>query len=462
MGYNFLPYRPEQMLLLPPSLADWVPEGSLARFVSDLVDDQDAGGRLASFYAPRREDGCGRAAFHPRMMVKVLLYSYCVGVTSSRRIAQAVEDNVALRYLTANLQPRFRAIADFRAEHREALERLFVDVLRLCAEAGLAKLGRVAIDGRRVPGNAALDRNRTQESLDREVRDLEGKVAELLEEAERRDAEEDKAYGPEARGDELPRELRTKKERLQRLKEARDRLEEKARVAREEQAQKIADREREEAETGQKKRGRKPRQPEEAVDKAAKANTTDPDSRILKTRKGYVQGYNGQAAADCESQVIVAQDVTQQENDVQQLAPMLQRCEEQAGQKPKQALADAGYWSDDNAVAGGEETELFIATQKDHKQRKALQERAAPRGRIPKNASLRERMERKLLTKRGKTAYRQRGASIEAVFGQMSTRGLTRFLMRGVEKVRMEWSLWCTTHNILKLWRSGWRVAAQV
>jgi hypothetical protein len=191
----------------------------------------------------------------------------------------------------------------------------------------------------------------------------------------------------------------------------------------------------------------------------AKANVTDPESQILKTKKGWVQGYNGQAVADCMTQVIVAQDVTQQANDVQQLGPMLTRCEEQAGQRPRELLADAGYWSEDNAALGGETTELFVATLKDHKQRKALQKSSAPRGRIAKTATVRDRMERKLLTKRGKAAYRERGKTIEPVFGQMVNRGLVRFLLRGFEKVRGEWSLWCTSHNLLKLWRSRWRPA---
>lgn len=223
--------------------------------------------------------------------------------------------------------------------------------------------------------------------------------------------------------------------------------------AKEEQAAKIAQREREEQETGRKKRGRKPK-PVGDIAVEGKANTTDPDSRILKTRKGYVQGYNGQAVADCDSQVIVAQDLTQEENDVRQLEPMLERCEKQAGQRPDELLADAGYWSEENAQSGGD-TELYIATQKDHKQRKAMSEQKAPRGRKPKGMTPREEMERKLQTQKGKNAYRERGSTIEPVFGQMWTRGFNRFLLRGVAKVKAEWSLWCTCHNLLKLWVAG-------
>lgn len=452
MSYNFLPYEPEQMFLLPPSLAEWVREESLARFVSEVVDELEGEGRLAAFYARYRADGWGRAAYAPRMMVKVLLYGYCTGVVSSRRMAQALEGDVAFRYLAANQQPDFRTLSEFRKEHREALEGLFVEILRLCREAGLVKMGRVALDGRKVAGNAALDQNRTREQLEREIGQ---EVARLMEEAEACDAQEDARYGAEVRGDELPEEMRTTTGRLARLREARARLEERQKEAQAAQAEKIERRAEEEKRSGRKKRGRKPKAPEEVANREAKANRTDPESRILKTRRGWVQGYNAQAMADCSSQVIVAQEVTQEENDVGQLAPMLARCEEQAGEKPEQLLADAGYWSEENARREDEGTELLIATTKDYKQRKALQEQGPPRGRIPKHATRRERMERKLRTRRGREAYRERGSTIEPVFGQMEMRGLSRFLLRSKAKVRLEWSLWCTTHNLLKLWRAG-------
>jgi len=298
-----------------------------------------------------------------------------------------------------------------------------------------------------------LDQNRDEEWLQEEVRSL-------LAEAERVDAEEDAKYGREERGDELPQGLRTHDERMKRLEAALERIEDKKRQAAVQQERKIEKRRREEAESGKKRRGRKPKDPETAameVAKKTKANVTDPESRIMKTRQGWVQGFNGQAVADCESQVIVTQDLTQEENDVKQLGPLLKRCEEQAGARPGEVLADAGYWSEKNAKLESEETELFIATRKDWKQRQAMREASAPRGRIPKGLSARERMERKLLTKRGREAYKQRGSTIEPVFGQMVMRGLVRFRLRGAKKVRAEWSLWCTTHNLLKLWRSVWR-----
>jgi len=259
MAYNFLPYDPDQLFLLPPSIAEWVGEGSLARFVSEVVEELDGEGKLAAFYAGYRADGWGRAGYHPRMLVKVLLYGYCCGVTSSRKLARALENDVAFRFLAANQQPDFRTLNEFRRTHLAALEGLFVEVLRLCHEAGLAKMGRVALDGRKVAGNAALDQNRDTEAIEREVR-------RILAEAERVDAEEDQRYGPEARGDELPEELRTKEGRLKRLREARARLEEEERQARNAQQEKIERREAEEKAAGRKKPGRKPKAPEEAVD----------------------------------------------------------------------------------------------------------------------------------------------------------------------------------------------------
>lgn len=452
MSFNFLPYDDKQAFLPPPSLADWVAKGSLARFVGETPDLLDGEGRLAGFYAGRRADGWGRAAYHPRLMAKVLAYGYCTGITSSRKLAAACEDAVAFRFLTANARPDFRTISDFRQEHLTALHELFTEILGLCLETGLVKVGRVALDGRKVQGNAALDRNRDEAWLKEEVR-------KLLAEAERVDAEEDALYGKDRRGDELPEELRDPTERERRLRAALARIDERKRQAKAEQERKLAEREEKQAETGSKPRGKPPKSPEAAEMEAAKetkANITDLESRILKTRRGWVQGYNGQALADCETQVLLAQFVTQEENDVHQLEPLPAQCEEETGERPSEALADAGYFSNANLALESEETEPFIATTKDWKRRKALREAGPPRGRIPGSATPKERMERKLLTERGREAYKQRGSTIEPVFGQQSTRGLNRFLLRGIEKVKAEWSLWCATHNLLKLWRAGW------
>jgi len=467
MGYNFRPYDQETLYLLPPSIADWVAEDSLARFVNDVVEHLDRQGRLDGIYRAYRADGWGAAAFHPQMMVKVLLYAYSQGVTSSRKIAWALENDVAFRYLAANGQADFRTIALFRSRHLSVLEGLFVEILELCKEAGLVKMNRVALDGHKVAANAALDQNRTLDGLQGEKEKIEAEVKRMLEAAEQTDRMEDALFGPDVRGDELPEGLRTKKERLERIAAAQKRLQEAEKKARETQAEKIEQRAQEEAQTGRKKRGRKPKEPEAAVNKEAKANLTDPDSRIMKGRHGHMQAYNGQAVVDCESQVIVAQALTQDENDVAQLAPMLEQCEKQAGERPHEALVDAGYWSEENATLETETTQLFIATTKDWKQRKALREKGVPPEPPPDNATLKERMEHKLLTDYGRAAYKQRSSTVEPVWGQMAMRGLVRFLLRGVGKASGEWSLWCTSHNLLKLWRSGFvpglkRVAAAI
>jgi len=439
MSHNFLPYNQDQMYLMPPSVQEWVEKDSMARFLSEAIDELNARGKLASFYAAYRADGWGAPAYHPAMMVKVLLYGYTSGVTSSRRMSALLEVDVAFRYLAANNQPDFRTISGFRTAHREALEKLFIDVLELCREAGLVKLGRVALDGHKVAGNASQSENRKREQLQKEVQLL-------LEEAARMDAQEDREHGPEARGDELPSGLKDPRKRAERLRKALAEIEKKEAALQQAQAERIAAREQEEEQTGKKKRGPKPKPPEEVkLREDARANRTDPESRVLKGRHGWVQGYNAQAIAECGSQVIVAQEVTNSESDVHLLASMLERCEKQAGARPEQLLVDAGYWSEANGALDGQGgTDLLIATVHWAKEIKD----AHPQ---------RDRMDAKLEKEEGKAAYKQRCSTIEPVFGQMLNRGLDRFRLRGKQKTQLEWSLWCTTHNLLKLWRNALR-----
>lgn len=448
MSYNFLPYAQDQQFLLPPSLQEWVGEESLERFISDVVDHLDAEGRLASFYGSYRADGWGAPAYHPVMMVKVLLYGYATGVRSSRRIEAALVRDVAFRFLAANQKPDFRTIADFRKKHLEEFDALFQEVVELCGEAGLVKLGRVAVDGRKVKGNAALDRNRTRKWIEKEVR-------EILEEAERIDREEDEKYGPDLRGDELPKELRTREGRLRKLKEARARLLAKEEEEKEQQAERIRAKEEEAKRRGGRGPGRSLKPVEEMKFDEQKVNLTDFESQLLNTRRGWVQGYNGQIMVDTTSQVIVSQHVTNETNDVRELRPLLEGCEEVTGRRPGELLADAGYWSESNLECGGEQTELFIATMKGWQHLKELRKKGSPQGRIPKHYRSKERMARKLRTKRGAETYKQRG-QVEAVFGQMDTRGLSSFLLRGRRGASGEWSLFSATHNLLKLWRAGW------
>lgn len=448
MSYNFLPYAQDQQFLLPPSLEEWVEEGSLEQFISDVVDHLDAEGRLAPFYRSYRTDGWGHPAYHPVMLVKVLLYGYATGVRSSRKIQAALKRDVAFRFLAANQQPDFRTVADFRRKHLEEFDALFREVVELCGEAGLVKLGRVAVDGRRVEGNAALSQNRTRKWIEKEVR-------EILEEAERIDREEDEKYGPDRRGDELPEELRTREGRLRKLKEAREKLLAREEEQKERQAERIRAKEEEAKRRGGRGRGRPLKPVEDMELDGQQVNLTDFESQLLNTRRGWVQGYNGQIMVDTASQVIVAQHVTNEANDLRQLVPLLEGCEEVTGRRPAELLADTGYWSEANLERGGEQTELFIATMKGWKHHKELRKKGRPRGRIPKHYGSKERMARKLRTKRGAETYKQRG-QVEAVFGQMDMRGLRSFLLRGRIGASGEWSLFSATHNLLKLWRSGW------
>lgn len=450
MGYNFKSVDRETAYLLPPNMREWLPANHLAWFIVDAVESLD----LEKFYLAYRSDGWGRAAYEPKMMTALLLYSYCLGEQSSREIEKACEVDVAFRVVAGNGRPDHTTICRFRSEHDGALKGLFLEVLKLCREGGLVKAGAIALDGTKMKANAALSANRDYEHLKKEV-------DRWFEEARAKDAEEDKLYGKDRRGDETPAEWATKEGRLKWLKEAKARLEAEAAAKAAKQAEKIEQRKAEEVATGKKKRGRKPGEPDEKPENDAKANVTDPESRIMKTRSGYVQGYNAQAAVT-EDQIIVAAEVTQECNDVGQLLPMLEKIADNlkaagAPEAMTAALADAGYWSDANmAGAKADGPELFIATNKDWKQRKAMREAPAPRGRIPSAMTVRERMERTLLTKRGRALYKLRGQTIEPTFGQIKDgRGCDGFSRRGVKAADSEWSLMCTTHNLLKLWRSG-------
>ena len=445
MAYNFLPYDQEQLLLMPPSLREWVEDGSLAKFVSDVVDEMDERGELSAFYAKYRSDGWGRAAYPPRMMVKVLLYGYCLGIRSSRKLEQALESDVGFRYLAANLRPDFRTVSDFRKEHGEAVGALFTNVLRLCQEAGLVKLGHVALDGRRVAGNAVLERNLTKAQLEELAR-------KILQEADEVDAAEDAQYGVDKRGDELPKELRTRESRLKAIRRALDEIAKPEEEIRKEHEKKLEARKALEEQTGRRARGARPKLKEDKIQRL-RVNLTDPDSRPMKTRRGYVQGYNGQTMVDCGSQVIVAQQLRQEAVDYQLLQPMLHACEQQARARPQVCIADGGYWSEANAALEDERTTLYIAV--GHS--RGIEEReywtkerrkAEPKG--PQAVQMREKLEKP----EGLAIYKLRSKTVEPVFGQMHERDLNRFLLRGLKKAAVEWSLWCTTHNILKLWRN--------
>jgi len=450
MAKKYRTYQPNQEYLLPPNIHDWLPENHLAYFISETVDNLD----LSEIFKYYEQSDRGNPPYHPSMMTKVILYAYCVGTPSSRKIDKALEEDVPFRVLGAGNFPDFRTISEFRRIHLESLSSLFIQVLELCEEAGMVKLGVVALDGTKMKANASMDKNRKHKKLTEEEERLEKIVKEMFEQAENIDDEEDRIYGPTNRGDEVPKGFRTRKERLERIRKAKKDLEKTQREKQEIYEKMIYERKKKEEETGKKLRGRKPKKIEDINENKTVANTTDPESRIMKTRKSFIQGYNAQAGVDCESQVIVAAAVTQEQNDKHQLVSMLNLIRENMGRNPKNTIEDAGYWNQDQINKVDKEIELFIATDKDWKQREKLRRLPPPRGRIPNNLSLKDRMERKLLTKRGKAIYKMRGCTIEPAFGQIKdSRGLNKFLLRGLNKVNGEWNLICITHNILKLWK---------
>jgi transposase len=449
-----------QAYLLPPSLQDWLPEGHLARFVAEVVEALD----LSAIYAKYAEgDGRGQAAYDPRMMVRVLIYGYCRGVASSRRIERATYEDVAFRYLAADQHPDHDTIAGFRQEHLAPLAQLFVQVLQLCQRAGLVKLGHVALDGTKIQANASKHKAMSYERMGEAEKKLEEEVQALLGEAARVDAEEDGKYGKGKRGDELPKELARRESRLEKIQEAKAALEQEAREAAEKkQAEveaQIKEREKQERERGRKMGGRPPQalDPEQAQPEAkAQRNFTDPDSRIMKdgATKEFVQAYNAQAVVDSHAQVIVVAAVTQEANDKKPWVPMLKEVKVQMGSPPQQATADAGYFSEPNVTdAQLQGIDLFVAPDRQKHGEKPPSTTGPP----PPEASVTEQMRHKLRTAEGQAVYKLRKAVVEPVFGQIKeARGFRRFLLRGLAKVQAEWKMICATHNLLKLFRSGW------
>jgi transposase len=433
MGKTYRPYLPEQDLLLPPSLRDWLPEGHLAYFVSDLIDELNLSA-IESYY---EQEERGYPPYHPRMMTKILVYGYCVGVFSSRRLQKRLHEDIAFRVLAADNQPDFRTLSDFRKIHLATLQGLFEQVLRMAVELGALKLGRIAIDGSKLKANASKHKAMSYKRMKEEQKRLKQEVRRLLEEAERIDAEEDARYGRNSYGDELPAELQRREERLQRIREAKRALEARAR---------------QEAEAAAEKPDGECSQTEVKPEEKDQYNFSDPESRMLKGPDGFLQGYNAQIAVEPVLQLIVGQAVTQAANDKKQLLPMVATVEKQAGQKPSQVLADSGYTSD-ASLQGMEKAKVdaYLAVARDkHHQRTER----CPRGPLPKGATRTDRMRRKLQTQVGRAIYAARKAIVEPVFGQIKqARGFRQFLLRGLAKVQGEWALVCMAHNILKLHR---------
>jgi transposase len=426
MAKTYRPYVPEQDLLLPPSLRDWLPEDHLAYFVSDLIDALD----LSTVTAVYEDEERGYPPYHPVMLTKVLVYAYCVGVFSSRRIHRRLLEDIPFRVLAAGNEPDFRTIADFRKIHLTALRGLFEQVLQMARDLGALRVGRVALDGSKVKANASKHKAMSYDRLPQKRRQLRAEVEQLLAQAEAADAAEDAEHGADRRGDELPAELQRRESRLARIREAKRALEARAKDAA--------------AAAGQPSQTVKP-------DPKAQYNFTDPASRMMKGPDGFVQAYNTQIAVD-DQQLIVGQAVTQETNDKRQLMPMVTIIAAQSGLTPTQLLADAGYCSDENLAAiAATPIDAYISTRK---QKHGERPGPCPRGPLPHTATRVDRMTRKLHRKAGAAVYAMRKALVEPVFGQIKqARGFRQFLLRGFEKVQGEWSLICTTHNILKLYR---------
>ena len=432
MGKSYRPYYPDEELLLPPSLRDWLPENHLAYFVSDVADNLDLSGMDAVYGNEKR----GQPPYDPLMMTKVLLYGYCVGVFSSRRIERRLVEDIAFRVLAAGNQPNFRTVSDFRKIHLVTLEGLFEQVLKIALEAGAMKVGRVAVDGTKVKANASKHKAMSYDRMQEKEKQLKAEVKQLLAQAEAADAAEDQQYGKDRRGDEFPAELQRRETRIKKIQEAKRAVEQRAR---DKAVAEGAD-------------------PKQATPKDKDQNNfTDPQSRIMKGADGIVQAYNAQAAVEPKLQLIVGQTVTQAANDKEQLMPMLATMEEQSGQRPDDVLADSGYCSEKNLEALDSEEnpqrriDGYIATER---QKHDEYKEPCPKGPLPKGATRVDRMRRKLKTKAGKAVYAARKAIVEPVFGQIKqARGFRQFLLRGIDKVRGEWSMVCLTHNILKMYR---------
>lgn len=455
MSKTYRPWNPDQPWLLPPSPKDWLPEGDLVYFVMDVVGQLDISS-ITDYY--ERSDR-GFPPYHPRMMAMLLLYSYCNGVFSSRRIQQRCERDAAYRVLVGADVPDFRTISDFRKIHLKALSGLFVGVLGLCREAGLVKLGHVSLDGTKIKANASRHKAMSYGWMKEEEQRLEKEIDALLGQAEQVDAQEDQKYGSR-RGDELPEELARRESRLKKIQQAKAALEARAKAkAQEEKAR---------HEPPQNSQGESPGQsqgnwPPMVPDDKAQYNFTDPATSIMKANnKGWDQCGNAQAVVDGENQIIVAADVTNQANDKRQVQPMMAQAVEnvtKTGPEGKIVAAsmDSGYFSEENVQwLENHAIDGYVATERiKHGERVP----DAPRGRPPADLTAKEKMARKLRTKKGRTIYARRKTIVEPVFGQIKRcRGFVQFLLRGIDKIRGEWSLVCLTHNLLKLF--GVRIAA--
>jgi transposase len=480
MSKTFRPWKIDEPLLLPPLVQDFVAADHVVRFVLSLVREEiDLSAIIASYDSDR-----GQPPFDPVMMTALLLYSYCCGIYASRRIAKACRERVDFMSIVGFDAPDFRTVSEFRRRHLQALGALFLQILHLCETAGLVRLGHVALDGTKIKANASKHKAMSYERMEKRAAELEAEVARWLAAAEASDAAEDKLYGADKSGEEMPDWVADKKGRAERIRKAKAELEAEAKAAAEAKLKAAAEAQAERDASGRKKPARPAAAPSAAPEPKAQKNFTDPESRIMKSKDGFVQAYNAQIAVDSHAQIIVAQDVTQSSADSGQLVPMIEATKSNLGSYPLQASADAGYCSESNLealesrgidgyVATGRARDAASSSGDDGLASTAQTPEPAPAANSqaepaqqaqpasaseleakPKPATRVEAMRSKLKAGGHASPYRLRKQLPEPVFGQVKqARGFRQFLLRGFEKVRAEWAMICTTHNLLKLFQ---------
>jgi transposase len=443
MSKDFRPWKIDEAQLLPPSVQDYVPKDHLSRLIVVLVREELDLSAIAGSY----RSVLGQPPFDPRLMTALLLHAYASGLYSSRRIAKAALERADFMMIVAGDPPDFRTISDFRKRHLKALASLFVQVLKLAEKAGLVKLGHVALDGTKIRANASKHKAMSYARMKKREAELKAEVDRWLKAAEAADAQEDKLHGTK-RGDEMPDWVADKQKRLEKIRDAKAELEAEAKAAAEEEMRRREKAEEQRKAQGRKKNGKTPAPPKKEPDGKTQRNFTDPQSRILKTKDGYIQGYNAQAAVDAEAQIIVAHSLTQSMSDQDQLVPLMDGIKNNLGRKPKEASADAGYCSEANLAALAErDVSAYLATGRAKHPAEGKRNITGP---------LTKAMRDKLKRAGWRSRYRFRKQIVEPVFGQIKqARGFRQFLLRGIENVRAEWALICTAHNLTKLARTA-------
>jgi transposase len=440
MSKHFRPWKIDQPHFLPPSVQDYVPDDHVSRFIVALVRENLDLSEIAGSY----RSGLGQPPFDPRMMTALLLNGYASGIYSSRRLARACIERADFMMIVALDAPDFRTISDFRKRHLKALGALFLQVLRVCETAGLVKLGHVALDGTKIKANASKHKAMSYERMKKREAELKAEVARMLAAAEAADAQEDEAFGKDKRGDELPDWAGDKQKRQAKIQQAMAALEADARLAAEQERRTEVEKEQRRQAEGRKKPGKLAAPPSDQPDPKSQRNFTDPESRIMKSKDGFVQAYNAQAAVDAGAQIIVAHELTQCGSDQSQLVPLVEAIWNNLGRKPEQVSADSGYCSEANLEAlEAHGIDGYVAPAR-------AKHPTAANGKV--GGPLTQRMRKKIDDDGFETPYRLRKQVVEPVFGQIKqARGFRQFLLRGVEKVRAEWAMICTVHNLLKL-----------